>query len=113
MTQDSNTNFCINCGNKLTPNANFCIYCGAKIDNFYNQDDSTNKVNKISNTAKINVNKANLQELLKIPYIDIVHAEKIMRMRRRGYNLETYEKMEQKLNLNKEEIDEIKKYTSL
>ncbi|WP_323735864.1 zinc ribbon domain-containing protein [Methanosphaera sp. ISO3-F5] len=106
MTQESNINFCINCGNKLTSNANFCIYCGAKID------DDTEDTSNISNN-KIYINKANLQELLKIPYIEIIHAEKIIRMRRRGFELKTYDKMKMKLNLNNDEINEIKKYTSL
>ncbi|WP_323735861.1 helix-hairpin-helix domain-containing protein [Methanosphaera sp. ISO3-F5] len=84
-------------------------------DNIFNNETNNGHLDEESeeedNPYKIDINSADLDELTNIPSINLIKAKKIINLRNENNYIKSYDDLKEKLNLNPEQINQIKKRT--
>lgn len=75
-----------------------------KDNNLFNE----NKITTDKNQNKIDINTANIDELSKLPGLNLIKAKKIIDLRQNNKYIYSYEDLQIKLNLNPTQINQIK-----
>ncbi|WP_323735854.1 helix-hairpin-helix domain-containing protein [Methanosphaera sp. ISO3-F5] len=85
-------------------------------EKFYNNNENNKKNISVENKQlndKIDINKANLEELINIPFIDSVKANHIIQLRYEKKFIKSYNDLKELFSLKNEDINEIRKVTKI
>lgn len=80
----------------------------ADYENINDTSDNADIEENCKDNNKIDINKASLEELTKLPSINLIKAKKIINLRNSNNRISSFEDLGEKLNLNPNQLNQIK-----